>query len=135
MLPGWEAPAVDPALMKAVAMIFLELMIVTAVALLFSTFSSPMLAAAFTFGLYIAGHFNADLRNFGAVVDSKPLAAFARGLYYVLPNLAPLDVKTQVVHALPVPAGYLLWNTAYAVTYTAALILIAAFIFVRRDFK
>ena len=133
--PHWGAPAVDPALLKAVAMIFLQLAIVTAVALLFSTFSSPMLSAFLTFGLYIVGHFNADLKNFEAVVDLKPAAYAARALYYLLPNLAALDVKSEVVHAVPVSAGYLLLNTAYAVTYVTALLAAATFIFMRRDFK
>ena len=64
---------------KAVFLIFVELMLVTALALFFSTFSTPLLSAALTFGLYIAGHFNADLRNFEQVVDSKPAAWLARG--------------------------------------------------------
>jgi Cu-processing system permease protein len=133
--PHWGAPAVDPTLLKAVAMIFLQLAIVTAVALLFSTFSSPMLAAALTFGLYIVGHFNTDLRNFESVVDLKPVVYLARALYYLLPNLASLDIKSEVVHAIPVPAGYLLLNAAYAVTYVMGLLAAAIFIFVRRDFK
>jgi ABC-type transport system involved in multi-copper enzyme maturation permease subunit len=133
--PGWEAPAMDPALLKAVAMIMLQLMIVTAVALFFSTFSSPILAAGLTFGLYIVGHFNADLKNFDRIIDSRPVVYLARALYYLLPNLAPLDVKAQVVHALPVPANYLLLNTAYAAAYIGALLTAATFIFLRRDFK
>ena len=133
--PHWEAPALDPALLKAVVMIFLQLAIITALAVLFSTFSSPMLAAGLTFGLYVVGHFNADLRNFEAVVDSRPIAYLARALYYVLPNLAPLDIKDQVVHAIPVPSAYLLLNTLYATVYVSALLAIATFIFVRRDFK
>jgi len=133
--PHWEAPAVDPALLKAIAMIFLQLAIVTAIALLFSTFSSPMLAAALTFGLYVVGHFNADLKNFEAVVDSRPLAYLARALYYLLPNLASLDIKSQVVHAVPISAGYLLLNTVYAGLYVSVLLAAATFIFMRRDFK
>ncbi len=133
--PNWGAPAVDPALLKAVAMIFLQLAIVTAVALLFSTFSSPMLAAALTLGLYVVGHFNSDLRDFQAVLDVKPIAYLARVLYYLLPNLASLDIKSEVVHAVPVPAGFLLLNTAYATTYVAALLVVATYIFMRRDFK
>ena len=133
--PHWEAPAVDPALLKAIAMIFLELAIVVAVALFFSTFSSPMLAAALTFGLYVVGHFNADLKNFDRVVDSRGAAVVARVLYYVLPNLAPLDVKSDVVHAVHVPATYLLLNTAYTVVYVSMLVTAATFIFARRDFK
>jgi len=134
-LPAWEAPAVDPALLKAVAMIFLQLMMITALALLFSTFSSPILSAALTFGLYIAGHFNADLHHFDTVVASKPAGWLAKVLYYLLPNLSPLDIKAQVVHAIPVPAGYLLLNTAYALVYVTALLMGATAIFMRRDFK
>ena len=133
--PHWEAPALDPALLKAIGMIFVQLTIVIAVALLFSTFSSPMLAAALTFGLYVVGHFNADLRSFEAIVDSKPVAYLARALYYLLPNLAPFDVKAQVVHGVHVPAGLLLFNTAYAIAYIAVLLIGATVIFARRDFK
>ena len=64
-----------------------------------------MLAAAFTFGLVIAGHFSADLKNFEQVVDSAPVGVVRAALYYVLPNLAPFDVKSQVVHAQPVAAA------------------------------
>ena len=134
-LPGWEAPAVDPMLLKAVGLIFLQLMIVTATALLFSTFSSPALATALTLALYVVGHFNGDLKHFETVVGSRPAAYLARALYYTLPNLAPFDVKAQVVHAVPVPAGYLLFNTAYALVYIAALLGAAMLIFMRRDFK
>jgi Cu-processing system permease protein len=134
-MPGWDAPALDPALLEAVAMIVLQLLIVTAVALLFSTFSSPMLSAALTFGLYVVGHFNADLRHFETVVDSRPAVYLARVLYYVLPNLAPFDIKAQVVHGQHVDAGFLLLNGAYAVAYISALLVGATFIFLRRDFK
>ena len=133
--PQWGAPALDPALLKAIAMIFLQLAMVTALALFFSTFSSPMLSAALTFGLYAVGHFNADLKNFDAVVDSKPVVFVAQALYYLLPNLAPLDIKNEVVHGVPVAAGYLMLNTAYALVYIAVLVSSATFIFMRRDFK
>jgi len=132
---SWDAPGVDPRLLKAIALIFVELMIITAIALFFSTFSTPLLSAALTFGLYIAGHFNADLRNFELVVASRPAAWLARGLYHVLPDLSAFDVKTQVVHGLPVPAGYVLATSLYGAAYIAALLLVSTFIFTRRDFK
>ena len=81
------------------------------------------------------GHFNADLKHFEAIVSSKPAAWLARALYYLLPNLSRLDVKAQVVHAIPVSAGYMLLSTAYALIYISALLVAATFIFVRRDFK
>jgi ABC-type transport system involved in multi-copper enzyme maturation permease subunit len=131
----WDAPALDPALLKATLLIFAELMLVTALALFFSTFSSPMLSAALTFGLYIVGHFSADLRNFQQVVDSPAAASVARGLYWVLPNLAQFDVKSDVVHGVRVPLGYIAMTGAYAALYISMLLAIASLVFSRRDFK
>ena len=132
---AWDAPALDPALVEALALILVELMVITAIALFFSTFSTPMLSAAFTFGLFIVGHFSTDLRNFQQVVDSPIAATLARGLYWVLPNLTQFDVKAEVVHGQPVPLGYLLMTSAYAALYIAMLLVAAMLIFARRDFK
>jgi len=132
---AWDAPALDPALLKALLLILLELMILTAIALFFSTFSSPMLSAAFTFGLFIVGHFSTDLRSFEQVVESPAAVTLARGLYWVLPNLEQFDVKAQVVHAQPVPLGYMALTGAYAALYIAVLLVGAMVIFSRRDLK
>jgi ABC-type transport system involved in multi-copper enzyme maturation permease subunit len=132
---GWDAPGLDPALLKAIFLIFIELMLITAIAVFFSTFSTPILSAALTFGLFIAGHFNADLRNFDKVVNSRAAVYLARGAYHVLPDLSAFDVKTEVVHGLPVTAGYLASTTAYGLAYVAGLLLVATLIFSRRDFK
>ncbi|HSC26952.1 MAG TPA: ABC transporter permease subunit [Vicinamibacterales bacterium] len=132
---GWDAPGTDPALLKAIFLILVQLMIVTAVALFFSTFSGPLLSASLTLGLYVAGQFNADLRNFDRVVDSKAAAWLARSVYHVVPDLSAFDVKLQVVHGLPVSGGYILATTAYGALYICALLLVATVIFSRRDFK
>ncbi|MCL4845530.1 MAG: ABC transporter permease [Acidobacteria bacterium] len=131
----WEAPALDPALLIAIFLIFVELALITGLAIFFSTFSSPLLSAALTFGLYVVGHFNADLRNFEQVVDSAVVAWIARVLYYVLPNLSPFDVKAQVVHGQAVALGYVGLTTAYGVAYIGVLLVAAVWIFSRRDFK
>jgi len=131
----WPAPAVDPGMLRAIALIVVELLLVTAIAIFFSTFSSPLLSAALTVGLWVIGHFNADLRNFEAVVDSPAAAFLARALYYVLPNFAAFDVKAQVVYALPVPVSYLVTTAAYGAVYVGVLLAGAVAIFARRDFK
>ena len=132
---SWPAPATDPGMLWAIALIFLELLLVTAVALFFSTFSSPFLSAALTCGLWVIGHFNSDLQSFETVVDSPVAGYLARALYYVLPNFAAFDIKTQVVYALPVPGAYMVATSAYALVYIALLLTGAAVIFSKRDFK
>jgi Cu-processing system permease protein len=132
---AWPAPPADPALLKAVGLILVELMLVTAIALFFSTFSSMFLSAVLTLGLWVIGHFNADLRNFENVVDSRAAAWLARGLYYVLPNFDAFDVKAQVVQGQAVTASYVAITTLYGLTYLALLLVGAVAIFSRRDFK
>jgi Cu-processing system permease protein len=121
--------------MIAVVLIFGELMIVTAVALFFSTFSSPLLATLLTLGLWIAGHFNADLRRFEEVVDSPVAGNLALASYYVLPNLAPFNVKAEVVHAVPVSMQHVALTLAYGGIYITMLLFAAMAIFRRRDFR
>ena len=132
---SWPAPATDPALLKAIALIVLELMLVTAIALLFSTFSSPFLSAILTTAVWVIGHFNQDLRDYGATIPSPLAAAIARGVYYVIPNFSAFDVKLQVVHAQAVPLGYIGVTTAYGLTYIALVLLTAVIVFSKRDFK
>ena len=132
---AWDAPALDPALLKAIALIYVNLAVVTAVALFFSSYSSPMLSAVFTLGVYVVGQFNADLKNFENIVDSPAAIALARACYYVLPDFARFDVKLAVVHGIPVSGAYLASTAAYAALYIAALLFGAMLIFSRRDFK
>ena len=132
---GWAAPPMDPALLAAIALILVELMLVTALALFFSTFSSPFLSAVLTLGLWVIGHFNADLRNFENVVESRAAAWLARGLYYVLPNFDAFDIKAQVVQGQPVAASYIGLSMLYGAVYLALVLTGAVAIFSRRDFK
>jgi ABC-type transport system involved in multi-copper enzyme maturation permease subunit len=132
---GWPAPAMDPRLVIAIVLIVGELALVTAVALFFSTFSSPLLSTVLTLGLWVAGHFNSDLRQFENVIDVKPVAWIARGAYYLLPNLAPFNVKAEVVYGVPVAASHVAYTLAYAAVYITALLIAAIAIFRRRDFK
>ena len=125
----------DPQLLIAIVLIFAELTLITALALFFSTFAGPLTAILFTLGLWIAGHFNADLRQFEEVVDSPAAAWIARGAYYLLPNLAPFNVKAEVVHGVPVTAAHVGLTLAYAAVYIAMLLLAAVLVFRRRDFK
>jgi len=135
MIAAWERPALDLLLLRAFFLTFVELALVTAIALFFSTFSTPLLSAALTFGFFIAGRFSADLRNFDQAVNSKVAVWFARALYWIVPNLASFDVRSQVVHGEPISAGYMALMTGYGVLYIAALIVAATVIFSRRDFK
>jgi Cu-processing system permease protein len=132
---AWEAPALDPRMLQAFALIGVELMLITATAIFFSTFSSPFLSVALTFAVYVIGHFGEDLKNLNSIVKSVVLPYVAKGVYYVMPNLSALDVKAAVVHGLPVSATSMLLATASCMLYIATLLVGSVLIFSRRDLK
>jgi len=131
----WDSPAMDPAMMKAIVLIFVDLALVTALALFFSSYSSPMLSAVFTLALYVIGQFNADLRHFDAIVKSPGAVFIGKACSYLLPAFSRFDVKLAVVHGLPVPVTYIATSIAYGAAYIAALLFGAIVIFSRRDVK
>jgi ABC-type transport system involved in multi-copper enzyme maturation permease subunit len=122
----------DLSLVAAVFPIYLGLLLVVALALLFSTLTSPALAAVCTFGVVLAGRFSDVIRNMRQVAPGVPnwLPAV---LSYVLPNFQRFDFKDRVVYGDPIAAGTLLWVTAYAGAYMAALIVLGLAAFRRRD--
>jgi ABC-type transport system involved in multi-copper enzyme maturation permease subunit len=119
----------------ALALIYMQLMVLTAVALLFSSFSSPALSALLTFAAFIIGHFSTDLRSFAAALGSTGAKVLFGALYYLLPNLSHFAYITDAAHGrTPTPTAFFA-ALAYALTYTAALLAVAAAIFSRRNFK
>lgn len=132
---GWRAPALDPRILLPVGLLGVQLTLTTAVALFFSTFSSPLLSMLLTLGIWVAGHFSGDLRNFQDAVDSPAAAWLARALYYLLPNLTAIDVKNSIVHNVAVPWNAVGIGVLSLLTYTTLLVTAAVRVFARRDFK
>lgn len=131
----WTAPAVDPRLLVALGLIYVELAVVTAIALLFSTYSSALLSTTFTAAIWVAGHFVQDLRTIEQVGASGATKWVAWLVSWGLPNLALFDIKAEVVHGVPIGTGQVAAAVAYGITYSAAVLLLAMAIFQRRDFK
>lgn len=125
---------IENLLFKALGLIFLEFMVITAVALLCSTFTSATLSAIFTLAVYVIGHLTADLKMFGEKMD-EGMRLMANGLYYILPNLERFNLKGNVIHHIEVSGMDLLLIVAYGLTYVAFLLLSASIIFQRRDFR
>lgn len=121
-------------LFKAIGLIVVEFMVITAVALLFSTFSSATFSAIFTLALYVIGHLTSDLKTFGEKMGGLG-KTILEGMYYVLPNLDRFNLKGHVTHQVDVPTTDLLVIVAYGMAYTTFLLLLASTIFHRRDFR
>ncbi|MFB3143992.1 MAG: ABC transporter permease [Candidatus Methylomirabilales bacterium] len=125
----------DFRLAAASAMILLELMVITGVAVLFSAFSTPALSAIFTLSFFAIGRFLDDLRIFGEQY-AGPLGRTAiQALYYLLPNLGRFNISAEVVHGLPLGEVVSAMTILYGFLYIVALLALTVLIFQRRDFR
>jgi ABC-type transport system involved in multi-copper enzyme maturation permease subunit len=121
-------------LLLAVLYIFFELVLVTAVAILFSSFSTPILSSLFALAFYLIGHFSWSLETLIQKVPPGTTRTLLRALYVFLPDLENFNIKSEVVHNLPVAGAHLLYSAAYGLVYTAFILGLAILIFRRRDF-
>lgn len=119
----------------AVLLIYIELMILTGVALLFSSFSSPALSALLTFFIFIIGHFSSDLKGLATTMGSTAARWLFRALYYLLPNLANLSYITPAAHGQLPSASYTATAILYSLIYIVVILSAATLIFRRRNFK
>jgi ABC-type transport system involved in multi-copper enzyme maturation permease subunit len=129
-----QSVPIESMLFKALGLIFMEFMVITAVALLCSTFTSATLSAIFTLATYVIGHLTADLKTFGEKMD-EGMRAVVTGIYYILPNLERFNLKGNVIHHIEVSGTDLLLIVVYGLTYVAFLLMSASLIFQRRDFR
>jgi ABC-type transport system involved in multi-copper enzyme maturation permease subunit len=130
---GWDPLIVS--LWPAVFLLYLELMILTGVALLFSSFSSPALSALLTFFVFIIGHFSGDLKSLSVSLGSTGARWLFSALYYGLPNLANYSFITPAAHGHSPSPGFVLIASLYAIVYITVILAIATLVFSRRNFK
>ena len=135
----------DPSLslLTAIYLIFCEMAVVIAVALLFSSFSSTVLSALFTLCVYFAGHLSDQLleqvrfaTRMGELngTSSMFFQKAAEVIHAIFPGLYRYNVTTYVVHGVALPDMYVFWNSIYALGYIGVFLAIASWWFSRRDF-
>jgi ABC-type transport system involved in multi-copper enzyme maturation permease subunit len=125
----------DATILVAVYFTLLELALVTALALFFSCFSSPMLSTMFTLGIYVAGFFSSDIREIGMVTHNPAMQATARAISYLLPNFRNFNVISAAAHGDAIPFTLIWQNTVYAALYVALVLMAASAVFSGRNLK
>jgi ABC-type transport system involved in multi-copper enzyme maturation permease subunit len=125
IIPAWSA----------IFLIYFELAILTAVAIAFSSFSTPALSAFLTFFVFIIGHFSTALRELGANLGGSFTKFFFDTIYYVLPNLSHFSFITDASHGFNPNPAYIGSAILYAAVYITVLLIISSIIFGRRNFK
>jgi ABC-type transport system involved in multi-copper enzyme maturation permease subunit len=122
-------------LFKAIIPIWLELQLILAVALFFSTFVSPFLSGMLSLSVFIIGHLTQDLKQLVTNMDNPMLQKTANIIYYTFPNLESLNYKAHVVHGLNIPWQNFILSLSYAVLYTLLILCFTLIIFNKRDIR
>ena len=119
----------------SILLIFLELTIITATAIMFSAFSTPALSALLTFSMFIIGNFSSSLRDLAEGIGSKSAILFFNAIYYLLPNLSNFSFITNSANGGVPTLKVIFGATAYAFFYDVVILTLTIVIFSRRNFK
>jgi len=116
-------------------LIALELTIVTAVAVMFSSFSTPALSALLTFFVFLIGHFSASLVDFARGIGSASAEAIFSAIYYLLPNFSHFSFIAQSSNGELATHQAIGIAIAYAILFDVIFMSIATAVFSLRNFK
>lgn len=125
----------QPVVFLSFGTLFVELGLLCAWATLFSTYSAPMTAAAFTLAVFVIGHLADDIWLYGSQAESPAVQSIAHTLYYALPNFSLFSLRTEAVHQLPIPWERVWPALGYGLAYTSAVLGVAMAVFQRRDLR
>jgi Cu-processing system permease protein len=135
VVTGFQQGFVGSGVFLSWGLLLVELSLLTAWSLLFSTYSSPTVAATFSIAVFVIGHLADDIWLYGTAADSPQVRAISEAVYWVLPNFSVFDVSDLAVHQLPIPGDQVLWAVVYGVAYASAVLAAACLVFQGRDFK
>jgi ABC-type transport system involved in multi-copper enzyme maturation permease subunit len=115
--------------------IVLEVLVLGAIAVLCSSFTTSFVSAFICAAVYISGHLAPEFLHAVRKSDSAIGRALGQGVYYLLPNLERFNFKYQATYDLTIAPGALASVILFAVAYAGAALLGGVVIFSRRDFR
>ena len=124
----------DWAILVAVLLIFVELSLITSVAILFSTFSTPILSSIFTLAFFLIGHFSWGFETLIQKMHSGFPKFLVQVFYTLLPDLENFNLKTEIVHHLPISSEAIALAVLYGIVYTVFILVLAVLVFRKKDF-
>lgn len=125
----------DLSLMSAVWLIYLEILLIVAFSIFFSSFTSPTLSAIYTFLIFIIGHLSDFLRDYVLLYPDKGFHGLLKTIYAILPNLEKFNIKMAVVQKLEISEHFVMYSTFYGLAYLLLILILTCLIYQKKDFK
>ncbi len=119
--------------LKAIFLFSIELLLLLALAVFFSTFVSPTINAASTLFIYVMGLLSSYLKFLGGQAENTIIRYMALFFYRVLPNFQNFNLSSQAVNQMPIPASLILKNVIYGFSYIFVFLILGVIIFSRRE--
>ena len=126
---------VDLGMIPAIGLLYVEILLIVAFALFFSTIMSPTLASLSTFAIFTIGHITDFLREYTELYPDKGFHGLLKAIYYIMPNLENLNLKMAAVGHLERPPHAFEYGLLYGTAYIGIVLLLSVFAFNRKDFK
>jgi len=121
-------------LLVATALIYLQLLVVMAVTVFFSTVSSAILASVLGISVFVAGQLSHNVLSLSRLGNGVVIKSASWIVYVLIPNLSAVDIKPTVVgEASASWASIAAWG-GYLVAYIVVVVLAAAWVFRRKEF-
>jgi hypothetical protein len=131
----WVAGEATPALLLAVALVYVQLVVVTAATVFFSTVTSAVLATVLGICTYFMGVLSHNVLKLTDVGQGNPvLKAVAWVVFVLVPNLSAVDVRGGIVNGEAVDWAAVGAWAGYLLAYTVVVLLAATAVFRRREF-
>lgn len=131
---GWNA-ALALSISNAVALIYLELLFVIALATFFSTFATPVLSVLFTLSLWLAGHLGNSLNELGKLSQNPAVSTLTNTIFWLLPDFASLTkIRAYIVYGQNPGIEAVAFMTSYVASYIVILLVLSAIVTERKEF-
>jgi ABC-type transport system involved in multi-copper enzyme maturation permease subunit len=134
---AWACGSETAPVAWSLALILGEVVLLAAVALLFSSFSTPFLTGAFTVGVWLLGRGAGEMASMESTVLPATVRAFLHGLAWVVPNFHLFVPNHRLLSGLvegQTPSSFVGIALLYGVLYASVLLAASTAIFRRRDF-
>lgn len=142
LLLGSQGVALSTAVGKAIALSWGEVLTVAAIAIFFSSFSSPFLSGIFALGLFALGRLTPDIEAAAATAKEGWIQAVTKAALQIVPDLHLYSISGRSLDgvAVSVNGDFVSWQyvavaLGYGGLWILGLLAAASLLFQRRDFS
>lgn len=117
-------------------LIMMEIYLINAVCILFSSFSTPLLSMAYVASVWVIGHFNPVMLTLAKYSTNSLVIKIVTVAHYIFPDLSKFNLKNNIDNLnFVLDYNYLMFTAVYWALYTAIILMVAVFFFNRKEFN